>query len=97
MEILEVNASSKTIEIAQGSEAEFITEHYWGYTKWDTIKTAEYQVEHPRWNIYPVFDYKIQCNILQLYGKEFIAPMQTPSSVLLAEGSDIIVRKGIFL
>ena len=29
------------------SEAEFITEHYFGYTKIDSAKTFEYEVRHP--------------------------------------------------
>ncbi|MGE3191394.1 MAG: DUF2071 domain-containing protein, partial [Vicinamibacterales bacterium] len=32
-----------------GDEAEFITEHYWGYTRQRDGGTLEYQVEHPRW------------------------------------------------
>jgi hypothetical protein len=79
------------------SEAEFITEHYWGYTKWNNHKTAEYQVEHLKWDIFEVNDYHIQCNISELYGNVFEEVMQKPSSVLLAKGSDIVVRKGVFL
>ncbi len=94
---LSVKANSQATAIQANSEAEFITEHYWGYTKWNEHKTAEYQVEHPTWNIFEVNDYKIQCNVSKLYGSVFEEVMQKPSSVLLAEGSDIIVRKGIFL
>ena len=32
-------------------EEEFITEHYWGYTKRGT-RTSEYEVEHPRWKMW---------------------------------------------
>jgi uncharacterized protein YqjF (DUF2071 family) len=94
---LSVKANSKATEMQSNSEAEFITEHYWGYTKWNETKTAEYQVEHPKWKIFEVNDYKIRCNIKTLYGNVFAEVMQTPSSVLLAEGSDIIVRKGRFI
>ena len=34
-----------------GSEEEFITEHYWGYTKQRDGSTIEYGVEHPRWSL----------------------------------------------
>ena len=39
-------------QIETGSEAEFITEHYWGYTKRSDSETSEYKVEHPRWDVY---------------------------------------------
>lgn len=44
-------------KITEGSEEEFITEHYWGYTKAGHKKTFEYNVEHPKWNIYDVKNY----------------------------------------
>jgi len=44
-----VTATSKAEDILAGSEEEFITEHYWGYTKIGVNKTSEYGVEHPRW------------------------------------------------
>lgn len=32
-------------EIDKGSESEFITEHYWGYTKSTDTATIEYEVD----------------------------------------------------
>lgn len=82
-------------EIAVGSEAEFITEHYWGYTKVSESVTSEYGVEHPRWKIYDVRDYNVEADFGALYGKEFaFLSNATPDSVMLAEGSEIVVRKG---
>ena len=37
--------------IPAGSHAEFITEHYWGYTRL-RAGCSEYRVEHPRWKIW---------------------------------------------
>jgi uncharacterized protein len=80
--------------IDAGSEAEFITEHYWGYTTISKERTGEYYVEHPKWEIYPVTGYKIECNFLNLYGKNFSAlENQKPESVFLAEGSAISVYR----
>jgi len=80
--------------IHSGSEEEFITEHYWGYTKIDDAKTSQYQVEHPRWNQYAVKNYDIKCNANELYGAPFGECLsQKPLSVIMAKGSDIIVRK----
>jgi uncharacterized protein YqjF (DUF2071 family) len=39
---LKINAANKPIPIVSGSEEEFITEHYWGYTKISASTTAEY-------------------------------------------------------
>lgn len=92
---IEVLTKSGTVPIQVESEEEFITEHYWGYTKINDRKTGEYQVEHPIWNVYPVKDYQIHCNVGQLYGQEFQPFMAgAPSSIFLADGSEIIVREG---
>jgi uncharacterized protein YqjF (DUF2071 family) len=92
---LKVNAETKTRKIVEGSKAEFITEHFWGYTKGRHQNTLEYQVEHPRWNIFPVKDFEMNCNVAPIYGKEFQEFLtKEPHSVFMAEGSEIIVRKG---
>jgi uncharacterized protein YqjF (DUF2071 family) len=89
---LEVTADSKLNEITPGSKEEFITEHYWGYSLVDKNKTGEYEVAHPRWVIYPVENYKIDCDFKQLYGNDFeILDRSQPASVFLAEGSPVII------
>jgi len=89
---LEATASLDSFELKTGSKEEFITEHYWGYSLIDQNKTGEYKVEHPRWNIYPVEKYDIDCNFKDLYGNEFeFLDHSQPGSVFLAEGSQISV------
>ena len=89
---LEVTADSKLNEIKQGSKEEFITEHYWGYSSVDKHKTGEYEVAHPRWGIYPLKNYKIDCDFKQLYGNDFdILDHLQPASVFLAEGSPVTI------
>lgn len=90
-----VTTSSKAQEILIGSEEEFITEHYWGYTKIGVNRTSEYGVEHPRWEAYPIKDYSIDVDFGINYGREFAFLSNTkPNSVMLAEGSEIRVMKG---
>ena len=90
-------AKNELLDIMVGSEEEFITEHYWGYGKAKNY-TIEYQVEHPRWQIYPVLDYSLNVNVADLYGKQLAEVLkQKPNSVLLAEGSGIIVRKASYI
>ena len=48
--------------IEPGSEAEFITEHYWGYTKRTRGATSEYGVQHPRWLVYAIRNFAIQAD-----------------------------------
>ena len=80
--------------IKQGSEEEFITEHYWGYTQIDGKCTSEYGVEHPKWEVYPVVDSAIKVSFDKIHGDAFaFLNTQAPDSVMLAEGSKICVRK----
>jgi len=84
--------------LVAGSEAEFITEHYWGYNRQRDGSTLEYQVEHPRWLYYDVAEAYLQCDVGGLYGSQFQASMsRTPQSVFLAEGSAITVNRGVRL
>jgi uncharacterized protein len=77
----------------ENSEATFITEHYWGYTTLDKAKTSEYEVIHPKWNVYKVNDFTSKVDFGLVYGKDFESlNMQNPISVLLAEGSEISVE-----
>ncbi len=91
----QVVANPHSVEIASGSEEEFITEHYWGYTNIGNNKTSEYGVEHPRWQVYPVKSYKINADFGVNYGNDFaFLNHAQPDSVFLAEGSEIKVLKG---
>ena len=95
---LSVTADTNADDITVGSEEEFITEHYWGYSKQQNNVTIQYQVAHPRWKIYPVRDFSINANFRDLYGHEFaFLDTATPSSVLFARGSEITVFKKALL
>ena len=92
---LSVTAQNFLLEIDPSSEEEFITEHFWGYTKLNQHSTSEYQVEHPRWQIYPVSTFEIDVDFGVVYGERFdFLRTQRPNSVFLAEGSEIVVRSG---
>jgi uncharacterized protein YqjF (DUF2071 family) len=95
---IEVSANPVAVDIDAGSEEEFITEHYWGYTPINSLSSSEYQVEHPRWRYYDVSEASLQCDVGGLYGSQFQASMScTPVSAFLAEGSAIIVHRGLKL
>jgi uncharacterized protein len=81
--------------IAPGSEEEFITEHYWGYTKRTRGATSEYAVNHPRWQTYPILTHAIDADLGSLYGPAFASlNARQFTSILLAEGSAVTVSSG---
>ncbi|OMP78310.1 MULTISPECIES: YqjF family protein [unclassified Chitinophaga] len=89
---LTAKADAAPLPITPGSEAAFITDHYWGYTHMGADKTGEYQVTHPQWRTHSMIDYSYQVDTVALYGDEFVPMLsQQPISALLAEGSEITV------
>ncbi len=81
--------------ILPNTEEDFITEHYFGYNKFNTQKTLEYGVEHPKWNTHKILKFVGKCDFEKLYGSQFVPFLNTePTSVFLVDGSEIVVRKG---
>ncbi len=76
-----------------GSEPEFITEHYWGYTKISESKTREYRVEHPQWNAWDAALHSFEIDVESTFGSAF-APYvdDRPTSAFVADGSAVSVR-----
>ena len=91
-------ADSIAIPLKANSIEEFITEHYWGYNRWNNSKTLEYGVEHPAWLTYPLRSIAVNCRFEDIYPKAFLPFLYTEHhSALLAEGSSVLVRKGTIL
>ncbi|HCQ12981.1 DUF2071 domain-containing protein [Flavobacterium sp.] len=88
-----MTTEKNTIPIEVNSEAEFITEHYFGYTKFNENKTIEYEVTHPSWKQLKVIDSKIDVDFESIYGKDFkfLQDLQ-PTSEFLALGSKITIE-----
>lgn len=92
---MKVIADLASEEIPVSCEAEFITEHYWGYTKLSDTETSEYEVWHPRWKVHPVKSYSCDFDFGKVYGSDFVFINELkPFSVMLAEGSEIKVMEG---
>jgi uncharacterized protein YqjF (DUF2071 family) len=78
-----------------GGEAEFILEHYWGYTAVAGGRTSEYRVEHPPWRAAPAARCDLKIDPEALYGPRFAPALSVPPvSAYLAEGSEVAVREG---
>ena len=90
---ISAETEKEALPISENSEAEFITEHYYGYTKSSNSKTVEYQVTHPKWKQYAVKKYNVNVNFEQVYGQEF-AYLQNlkPVSCFVAQGSKITIE-----
>jgi uncharacterized protein YqjF (DUF2071 family) len=78
-----------------GTEAEFITEHFWGYTRQRDWGTLEYRVEHPRWDVWKVDSATFTGDAKELYGPSFAAILDGPiRSAFVAVGSAVAVFPG---
>jgi uncharacterized protein YqjF (DUF2071 family) len=90
---LTVEVSGPAQLVAEGSEAEFITEHYWGYTRQRDGGTIEYRVTHPRWRTWAVRQAALTGDLNELHGVSFGAVLAAPpSSAFLADGSRVAVH-----
>ena len=84
--------------LVDGSEAEFITEHYWGYAMQRDGGTVEYQVEHPRWLVWEVAECQFDCDVRAVYGAAFVEALSAgPGSAFVALGSHVTVRRGVVI
>ncbi|MEM9352331.1 MAG: DUF2071 domain-containing protein [Planctomycetota bacterium] len=82
--------------LEHGSLAEFITEHYWGYSRQRDGGTLEYAVEHPRWGVWDAESVRFEADVASLYGAEFATALSSqPHSALVAEGSDVSLFWGV--
>jgi uncharacterized protein len=90
---IEIETDKNPIDIETNSEAEFITEHYFGYTKFNDKTTFEYEVRHPRWQQLEVTANHTEIDFEQVYGQKFgFVKDLKPRSVFLAIGSKISVE-----
>jgi uncharacterized protein YqjF (DUF2071 family) len=81
--------------LEDGSEEQFIAEHYWGYAAQPDGGCVEYQVTHPSWRVWQSRRAGFEGKVDDLYGPEFAEVLgSTPASAFLAEGSAVAVMRG---
>jgi uncharacterized protein len=89
---IKVNATLTNEQMLESSFEEYIFEHYFGYTKIDEENTEEYTINHPRWKINKISDFKIDCDFEAMYGRAFANLTSIkPASIFIAEGSSVSV------
>jgi uncharacterized protein len=78
-----------------GSEAGFVTEHYWGYTTQRDGACLEYRVAHAPWRVWRARQASLDCDVAPLYGTSLAPFLEVPPrSAFLAEGSTVAVFAG---
>jgi len=81
--------------LRDGSQEQFIAEHYWGYAAQSDGGCVEYQVAHPSWRVWQAQEASFRGDVEKLYGPKFAAVLrERPASAFLAEGSEVTVMRG---
>lgn len=76
----------------------FIVEHYWGYNRSRNGGTTGYEVEHPWWRLWRAESAKLDCDVEAVYGGKWTRWLTpTPDSALLADGSEVLIRRAASL
>jgi hypothetical protein len=88
-------AQGSALPPVEGSQEQFITEHYWGYAAQRGGGSVEYRVEHPSWRVWQAADPGLDCDVEHVYGKQFVESLAAePASAFIADGSPVTVRRG---
>lgn len=93
---LSVTAGAEPFTPAEDSVEAFFKEHRWGFGVTRGGRTLRYEVEHAKWDVYPVRSHRIDLDWSIVYGAEwsFLGDRQ-PDSTVLAVGSPVrVFRKG---
>ena len=89
---IEAKVSGASQESAEGSLEQFITEHYWGYTKHRRGRSLEYRVEHVPWRVRRSTAAEFRGDADLLYGLDLGAVVcRVPDSAFIAAGSPVTV------
>jgi uncharacterized protein YqjF (DUF2071 family) len=92
---LQAHANGTPSLPAEGSLEQFITEHYWGYSRQPDGGTVEYHVSHVPWKVWTATHAQFSGNTRDLYGDELSELLtKPPASAFIADGSPVKVFKG---
>lgn len=91
---LSLAPQGEALQAEEGSEEQFITEHYWGYAAQRDGGSIEYRVEHPKWNVQRAPEAEADIAVAEVYGAQFASCLaQKPTSAFLADGSEVRVSR----
>lgn len=90
---VEASVDGPAAPLEANSEAAFVTEHYYGYTRQRDGGTLEYAVEHPSWRVWTTDAAGFFGPGAELYGDEWGRVLSArPRSAFVALGSEVTVR-----
>jgi len=80
---------------SEGSLEQYITEHYWGFSKQKSGAKQEYHVSHIPWSVSIANEAGFEGDVNALYGKDFAEVLRKPpDSAYIANGSSVDVNSG---
>jgi len=87
------SSSSTSFAPAQSSLEQYITEHYWGYSRQKSGPTFEYHVAHVPWNVRIASEARFDGSVTALYGPALARVLSIPpQSAYIADGSSVEVQ-----
>ena len=92
---LQAHANGTPSLPAKGSLEQFITEHYWGYSRQPKGGTVEYHVTHVPWKVWHANKSEFSGDTRDIYGEELSQLLKKDAaSAFIADGSPVKVFKG---
>ena len=92
---MQVETEPESFLPPDGSEIQFIAEHYWGYAAQKGGGCIEYEVQHPPWRVRRATRASFSGDAARFYGAGVGQILsRQPYSAFLAEGSAVTVMKG---
>jgi uncharacterized protein YqjF (DUF2071 family) len=92
---LQARADGTPTAPSEGNLEQFITEHYWGYSRQRDGSTVEYHVSHVPWKVWNATHAEFSGNASDLYGDELSQVLtKTPASAFIADGSPVEILRG---
>jgi uncharacterized protein YqjF (DUF2071 family) len=90
---LHVATHGRTRHVQTGSAEEFLTQRHYGFSGTPGLTTLRYRVEHPGWRIWPATRATLECDVKEVFGRDFEPYMSgAPALAFVAEGSDVAVH-----
>lgn len=88
-----VKARSRIRDTGSNTKVGFVLDHTTHYHQFRG-RTIEYAINRPRWEAWDAAQANFDCDVQQLFGKEFVHPLsQRPVSVFVSPGSDVSICK----
>ena len=90
--VLRAKAFNKLFQPSHDSQDYFLENRNYGFSSDRKGRTSIYEVRHPEWKIYSLYDFSMQVNFGTLFGEPWsILDKLSPVNVMWVEGSEISI------